>query len=72
MWSVRVNRNLQDWEVDDYNNLLLCFTNIKLAEYKVKRVWKLDEKRGFLVKSFYNYLSERDGRDGMTTPFKQI
>lgn len=37
-WTVRVKRNLKDWEVEQYCNLLLFLTNIKLMENGDRRM----------------------------------
>lgn len=39
---------------------------------KIKGCGKLDVKRGFLVKSFYNFIHKRESRNSMTASFKQI
>lgn len=71
-WNVLIKRNLQDWELEEYVNLLLCLSSFKLVEHKDKRVWKIDKKRGFSVKSFYDFLTMRENNDSVTAPLQQI
>lgn len=46
---LKVLRNLHDWEIAEYNNLLLCLDKIKLTGKNDERIWKLDSNRGFSV-----------------------
>lgn len=71
-WNVKVKRNLRDWEINDYSNLLLCLDSMKLNDDRDKRVWKLDEIEGFSVKAMYKSLCMSDNSGSKTAPFKQI
>lgn len=37
-WTVRVSRNLNDWEVIEYQEMLLLLSQIKLGNHNDKRV----------------------------------
>jgi hypothetical protein len=37
-----------------------------------KRLWKLDEKKGFSVKSLYSFLTKNDNSRSKSVPYKQI
>lgn len=56
IWNVKIIRNLQDWEIDEFCNLLQCLDSRKLNDTKDMRVWKPDEKKGFLVRFMYTIL----------------
>lgn len=73
IWNVKIIRNLQDWEIDEFCNLLQCLDSRKLNDTRDMRVWKPDEKKGFLVRFMYTILCKRDNcRFSNGAPFKQI
>lgn len=45
-WCVQVGRNLQDWEVEEYCNLLNLLAGLSLGNGKDERIWKLSKVRG--------------------------
>lgn len=58
--------------MEEYVELLLCSSNIKLSENNDKRIWKLEKKRSFSVKSYYEFITMRENNKNQTAPFKQI
>lgn len=46
-WEVQVCRNLQDWEMDEYCNLLSFLSEIRLGNQKDQRIWKLNKQGQF-------------------------
>lgn len=72
VWNIRVKRNLKDWEVEEYCNLLLCLDDIKLMDDRDSRIWKIDKQKGFSVKSCYNYLCKKVREGKQSAPYKQI
>lgn len=71
-WSVRVCRNLQDWEVEDYCNLLKCLAGIRMGNQRDERLWTPYKSGTSSVKSFYNFLTNKGGGDEARIPYKQI
>ena len=57
VWNFHLHRNLHDHEVTEYVRLLSLLTKIYLSGGRRDvRIWKLDAKGHFSVKSFYNVL----------------
>lgn len=45
VWDVSVTRNLQDWEVMEYENLLQLLADVKAGTEPDRLNWKLCKKR---------------------------
>lgn len=72
IWEVNVYRNLKDWEIQDYLNLLKLLEMHKLKETEDRVIWKLSQNGQFSCKSYYLYLRERRAGSDCNFPFKQI
>lgn len=55
-WEVNVYRNLKDWEVQDYINLLSLLETQELNDIGDRVIWKLSQNGQFSSKSYYHYL----------------
>lgn len=48
-WYLEVMRNLDDWEVREYEILLLAFFMVRINESRDNPLWSLNTKRSFSV-----------------------
>lgn len=50
-WNIQLQRNLNDWEVEDISKLIeiLDAYNLGDREENDERLWLLDEEKGFSV-----------------------
>lgn len=55
-WNVMITRNLKDWEVEEYVNLLHTLTDIQLCTNDDRLCWNLKKNGEFSVKSYYQFL----------------
>lgn len=55
-WAVDVSKNLQDWEVEEYEDLLQLLATIHLNNNKDKLIWNLKKNGIFSIKSFYRHM----------------
>lgn len=69
---MNVIRNLKDWEVEEYENLLLILSQIPLENCNDQLMWKLSKNGIFSVKNFYKHLTCGDGNERVLFPEKQI
>lgn len=70
---MKLVRNLKEWEIDEFCNLLQCPDSKKLNDTRDMRVWKPYEKKGFSMKSIFTVLYKRDSNSfSKVAPFKQI
>lgn len=53
---MKVLRNLNDWDVYDYESLLGSLASLALVESDNQSIWTLNPNRSFSVGSFYKYL----------------
>lgn len=65
-----VNRNLQDWEIKEYENLLSFLKTIQLNNNKL--IWSLNSNGSFTVKFFYKHLAGHNCSERMDFPAKMI
>lgn len=70
-WQVNVLRSLNDWEINEYENLLSTLSLITLDGSNNQPFWSLTSTEVFLVKSFYKYLTKQEC-SGLSFPFRQI
>lgn len=56
VWNVEVLRNLNDWEVGEYEELLQLLVNVKMKTNSDSLVWKQKHDGNFTVKSYYEVL----------------
>lgn len=70
--NVEVKRNLQDWEITEYMNMLQLLATFKLNNNDDKLLWTSNKKSTFTVNSFYNYLQGQSNLDGMEFPSRMI
>lgn len=58
-WDMHLRKNLNEWEVEDMARLLGILDGCRLGDKEMmdERVWVLDEKKCFSVKSFNEVLS---------------
>lgn len=59
-WFVSVTRNLNIWEIEEYESLLYLLSQFQLNGNSNRSIWKLRKNGEFMVKSYYN-LSRRGG-----------
>lgn len=71
VWNMNFSKNLNDWELEEYEALLQLLSNVQLSDSKDRVVWKLKKNVEFTIKSFYNYLVKRV-REVVRFPAKQI
>lgn len=55
--AVYVFRNLQDWQVNEYEDLLELLANARLNNNSDKLIWDLKKNGKFSVSSFYKHLA---------------
>lgn len=54
-WAVNVTKNLNDWKIEENENLLLMLSNIQLENHNDQLMLKKSKKEVFSVKTFYNH-----------------
>lgn len=70
-WNINVTRNLNDWEVEEYENLLNTVNNLRPSSHKDKLCWKLKKNAQFSVKS-YHHLNQSNNNVSRDFPSKII
>lgn len=55
-WSVNVVRNLNDWVVGKYEDILHLLSDVHVTTERDQIVWKPKKNGEISVKSFYEYL----------------
>ncbi|XP_021911993.1 uncharacterized protein LOC110825801 [Carica papaya] len=71
-WSVFISRNLNDWEISEYGDLLKILEAQQLKTNDDLVVWKLEKKGEFSVTSYCRFLCARDDTDCSSFPAVQI
>lgn len=71
-WNITVSRNLQDWEIEEYETLLLCLSHVQIKNHGDKLRWKHKKNDNFTVSSFYDFLDSRIYRTHRQFPAKII
>jgi len=71
-WEIAVMRNFNDWEVEEYESLLLFLSALKVMEENDKLLWKPKKNGMFSVKSYYEILLGMEDRNTTSFPSKQI
>lgn len=71
-WFVNVNRNLNDWEIEEYEALLLLLSTIQLNSVSNYLVWTLGKPGEFTVTSYYKFLTRRDRVETVNFPTNQV
>lgn len=71
-WNVEVKRNLQDWEVEEYENLLQTLATILLSKKEDKLRSNLMKNGNFTVNSFYRFLNGYSPTNQLKFPTKLI
>lgn len=56
---VDVQKNLSDWEINEYENLSCTLSHIVPDGNKDQRIWSLTKSGSFSAKSFYKHLTIR-------------
>lgn len=69
---MRLCRNLNGWEIVEYQELLGLLSNIKLDNHSDQRAWNLGNHCNFSVKSFYCKLQGGMDNACLVFPVKQI
>lgn len=65
-----VTRNLDNWEVKEYEVLFLTRSRVRLDGTRDHPTWRLNARGIFSIRSFYNYLAKRRVMSN-DFPFKQ-
>lgn len=69
VWSVRVNRNLNDWKMQEFEELFMLLEKQNVKEGSDQVSWKLEKKGTFSIHSYYRMLIGGDGDDSWDFPF---
>lgn len=72
VWTVDVSRNLQDWEVNEYVDLLHLFAAVNLYNSLDRLLWDLEKNRMFTVNSLYHYLAGHRENGPIAFPIKMV
>lgn len=70
--DVNVIRNLNDWEINEYETLLHLLSLVNLSSNNDQTVCKLNKKGQFISKSYYNHLVRNLAIGETRFSFKQI
>lgn len=57
-WEIMASRNLQDWEIEEFEQLLQVLANIQLSSEEDKLSWKLGKRGVFTINSFYSHVED--------------
>lgn len=68
---MEVTRNLNDRNFREREVLLLAFARVRVNGSRDQLVWRLNARRTFSMRSFYNHLIKREVM-GINFPFRQI
>lgn len=71
IWQVLVYRNLNDWELNEYEKLMRALSIVSPGNNDDTPRWTLTENESFTVKSCYKGLLQ-SADNGGTFPYKQI
>lgn len=71
-WSINVSRNLNDWEVNEYEELLQILDAQEVKSNSDQVVLKLEKRGEFTLGSYYRYLSGGAYGDLQNFRIKQI
>lgn len=72
-WQVSFRRNLNDWEIVDFCQLLLQLESTHIDQNKVDSlVWKESKDRKFTVRNCYSLLMKQAGHSDTSWPWKVI
>lgn len=69
-WTVNVSRNLNDWEIFDYEEILRLVSQCRIRDDADQVQWKPSKKGEFTVKSFYRQMFGGWARQHTPLPFK--
>lgn len=72
VWSINVNRNLNDWEIGEFEEPIQLLATQQVSTIDDQILWKLKKKDKFFVTSYYNHLSNKSATVGRVFPIKQI
>lgn len=69
---INLKRNLNDWEIEEFEDLLKCLEAQLISDRNDQVVWKLEKNGKFSVSSFYNYLCDMGAVNRLVFPVKLI
>lgn len=72
VWEINVCRNLNDWEVQEFEDLLLLLAELSVSNSDDWAVWKFEKNDVFFVKSYYHHLNRKENVLRCNFPAKQI
>lgn len=72
VWWINVARNLNDWEVCDYEDKIKVLASQKVNNSPDQICWLLEKKQCFTVRSYYKFLVEGAAVGFQNFPWKQI
>lgn len=72
VWNVQLNRNLNDWEIKDYQQLMRIVSQANMGNTPDCKKWTLGKDGIFAVKSYYRQLTLEMGVPVLDFPFKQV
>lgn len=59
-WNVTVTRNLKEWEVEEYENILQILVSVKMGTETDKLSQNLNKNGSFTIKSLYRNLIDKN------------
>lgn len=65
-------RHLNDWEIQEYEELLSTLEKQNVKKGSDQVFWKLEKRVKFSVQSYYRVLFGGDGENNWVFPFNQI
>lgn len=71
-WNVLTVRNLNDWELEDYESMLFTLAGINLTNRDDKLTWNLNKNGIFSVNLLYRFLDSQKQNIQRTFPSKII
>lgn len=71
-WSINVSRNLNDWEISEYEDMLKTLASQQVKPSTDQIIWNLEEKEVFTVSSYYRFLVNGAAEGFQNFPCKQI
>lgn len=71
-WTVNVYRNLNNWEVSEYEDLLRLLASQHINSSQDTITWKLSKSKDFSIRSYYKHTIRNGQTRGHSFPTLQI
>lgn len=72
IWSVNLLRNLNDWKIRDYEELLSIVSQKHINTEPDQLLWKLKQNGEFSVRSFHKHIVREERISTSDFPYSQI